>query len=316
MTRAYIPSPPQGVWHLGSLPIRGYALAISVGIVIAILVGERRLVARGGRPGLITDMAFWAVPFGIIGGRLYHVITTPEPYFGHGGHPLRALEIWKGGLGIWGAIPLGGLGAWIGARRLGVLLPPVADAVAPGVVLAQAVGRWGNWFNQELYGRPTTLPWGLRIDPAHRPQATPNLATYQPTFLYESLWCIGVAVLVLWADRRFRLGHGQVCALYAAAYAVGRAWIEALRVDDAHHFLGLRLNDWTSMVVFLAAVGYFVWSRRHFPDREPFPYRSPTSQDRAEAPPGVSLPTAAGPEPSRPCARHDVPWGKVNDDRA
>jgi prolipoprotein diacylglyceryl transferase len=276
MILASIPSPAQGVWHLGALPIRAYALCITVGIVIAIKLGERRLVARGGQLGQVADIAFWAVPFGIIGGRLYHVITTPEPYFGRGGDPVRALEIWKGGLGIWGAVALGAVGTWIGCRRSGLSLPPVADAIAPGVVFAQAAGRWGNWFNQELYGRPTKVPWALRIDAAHRPPATPNIATYHPTFLYESLWCIGVGFLVLWADKRFRLGHGQVFWLYAAAYTVGRGWIEALRVDDAHHFLGLRLNDWTSLVVFVTAVGYLIWSRRRFSDREGSPYRVPS----------------------------------------
>jgi prolipoprotein diacylglyceryl transferase len=275
MRSAYIPSPSQGVWHLGPFPIRGYAMCITLGIVIAILLGERRLVARGGERGGITDVAFWAVPFGIAGGRLYHVITTPEPYWGHGGHPWRSLEIWKGGLGIWGAIALGGLGAYIGCRRHGLLTPVVADVVAPGIVLAQATGRWGNWFNQELYGRPTTLPWGLRIDAAHRPENTPNVGVYQPTFLYESLWCLGVAALVLWADRRFRLGHSQVFWLYVAAYTVGRAWIEWLRVDDAEHILGLRLNDWTSLIVFIGSVTAFVLSRRRHPTREAQPYRVP-----------------------------------------
>jgi prolipoprotein diacylglyceryl transferase len=273
MRPAYIPSPSQGVWHLGPLPIRGYAMCITIGIVIAIVYGERRMVERGGAKGQITDLAFWAVPFGIVGGRLYHVITTPEPYFGSGGHPLKAFEIWKGGLGIWGAIALGALGAWIGARRQGLLLPVVADAIIPGVALAQAAGRWGNWFNQELYGRPTSVPWGLRIDPAHRPDATPKDAIYQPTFLYESLWCIGIAALVVWADRRYRLGHGEVFWLYAATYTVGRGWIEALRVDDAHHIAGLRLNDWTSIIVFTVSVGAFIWCRRRYADREPSVYR-------------------------------------------
>jgi len=293
MVLASFPSPSQGVWHLGPFPIRGYALCIVVGIIVAIAMGERRLVARGGTPGMVTDIAFWAVPFGIVGGRLYHVITTPQPYFGHGGDPAKAFLIWKGGLGIWGAIALGGLGAWIGCRKLGVLLPPVADALAPGVVLAQACGRWGNWFNQELYGRPTHLPWALRIDAAHRPEKTPNIATYHPTFLYESLWCLGVAALVLWADRRWKLGHGQAFWLYVAAYTVGRGWIEALRVDDAQHIGGLRLNDWTSILVFTFAVSYIVWSRRHHPTRETSIYRDGHGPVTSP-PPEVGEPEPAG----------------------
>ncbi len=299
MIAAYIPSPSEGVWHLGPFPIRGYALCITVGIVIEILLGERRRVARGGDRGLVTVVGVGAVPFGIVGGRLYHVITTPQPYWGHGGHPWRSLEIWKGGLGIWGAVALGAVGAAIGCRRHGLLLPVFADAVAPGVVLAQAAGRWGNWFNQELYGRPTTLPWGLRIDAAHRPDATPNIAIYQPTFLYESVWCIGVAVVVLWADRRFRLGHGEVFWLYAGLYTVGRGWIEYLRVDDAEHFWGLRLNDWTSIVVFTMSVIAFVWLRRKHPLREVSPYRvPPTPAAGALSPAGAAGEAGAdGPGP-------------------
>jgi prolipoprotein diacylglyceryl transferase len=268
MTPFSIPSPSEGVWHLGPLPLRAYALCIIAGIVVAVWLGERRWVARGGRQGDVTEVATWMVPFGIIGGRIYHVITSPDAYFGTGGHPLHALYIWQGGLGIWGAIALGGVGAWLGCRRRGIPLPAFADALAPGIVLAQAIGRVGNYFNQELYGKPTDLPWGLVIDVAHRPQGSLNQATYHPTFLYELLWDVGVALLVIWADRRFRLGHGRAFALYVAAYTVGRGWIEALRVDPAHELLGLRLNDWTSLLVFLGAVGYFVVSARLRPGRE------------------------------------------------
>ncbi|RZS82872.1 prolipoprotein diacylglyceryl transferase [Motilibacter rhizosphaerae] len=265
---ASIPSPSQGVWHLGPFPVRAYALSIILGVVLSVWWGDRRWQARGGRPGTVADVAVWAVPFGVAGGRIYHVITSPSAYFGSGGHPLRAFAVWEGGLGIWGAIALGAVGAWIGCHRRGIVLPPFADALAPGIVLAQAVGRWGNWWNQELFGRPTTLPWGLEIDPAHRPASSPQAATYHPTFLYESLWDLGVAGLVVWADRRFKLGHGRAFALYVAAYCVGRSWTEALRVDDAEHFLGLRLNQFTAAVVFLAAVAYIVVSARLRPGRE------------------------------------------------
>jgi len=269
MNLASIPSPAQGVWYVGPVPLRAYALCIILGIVLAIWIGERRFRARGGSPGTVADVAIWAVPFGIVGGRLYHVVTSWEPYFGEGGDPLRALYVWQGGLGIWGAVALGAVGAWIGCQLRGVPLPVYADALAPAIAVAQAVGRWGNWFNQELYGRATSVPWALEIDPEHRPAAAPEVATYHPTFLYESLWNLGVALVVVLADRRFRLGHGRAFALYVAAYSVGRFWIEYLRIDEAHEFFGLRLNNYVSVAVFLAAVAYFVISARRRPGREP-----------------------------------------------
>jgi prolipoprotein diacylglyceryl transferase len=183
---------------------------------------------------------------------------------------VATLYVWQGGLGIWGAIALGGVGAWIGARRHGIRLPPLADALAPGIVLAQAVGRWGNWFNQELYGRPTTLPWGLEIDPAHRVPGYQQFATFHPTFLYESIWDLLTAGLVVWADRRFRLGHGRAFALYVMAYTAGRGWIETLRIDtvEANDVFGLRLNVWTSIVLFLGAAVYLLVMGRLRPGRE------------------------------------------------
>ncbi|WP_030955511.1 prolipoprotein diacylglyceryl transferase, partial [Streptomyces sp. NRRL S-481] len=220
---------------------------------------------RGGRAGTVADIAVWAVPFGLVGGRLYHVITDYELYFSEGRDWVDAFKIWEGGLGIWGAIALGALGAWIGCRRRGIPMPAYADAVAPGIALAQALGRWGNWFNQELYGKPTDLPWALEITSSADGRVP---GTYHPTFLYESLWCIGVALLVIWAARRFRLGHGRAFALYVASYCAGRAWIEYMRVDDAHHILGLRLNVWTAIIVFLLAVTYLVLSAKKRPGRE------------------------------------------------
>jgi len=169
---AYLPSPSQGVWHLGPLPIRAYALCIIAGIIVALIMTQRRWTTRGGDPEAILDVALWAVPFGVIGGRLYHLITDPELYFTAGKDPIKALYIWDGGLGIWGAVALGAVGAWIGCRRRGISLLAFGDALAPGLIVAQAIGRWGNYFNQELYGSPTTLPWALAIDPAHRPAAT------------------------------------------------------------------------------------------------------------------------------------------------
>ena len=265
---ASIPSPSSGVWEPLGFPIRGYALCIIVGIAMAIWIGERRFRARGGAPGTVMDVAVWAVPFGIIGGRLYHVVTSPQAYFGDGGDPWGAFRIWEGGLGIWGAVALGGVGAWIGVRRRGIPLPPFGDALAPGLAVAQAIGRWGNWFNQELFGGPTTLPWGLEIDPAHRPAEFPTVETFHPTFLYESLWMLTVALVLVWADRRWQLAHGQVFALYVVLYCAGRLPIELVRVDAANELLGLRVNVWVALLVGIGAGLYFVWSRRRFPDRE------------------------------------------------
>jgi prolipoprotein diacylglyceryl transferase len=284
---AAIPSPDRGVWMLGPIPIRAYALCIIAGIVVAVTWSERRFVARGGESGVVTDVAVWAVPFGLVGGRLYHVATDWRTYFGPGGNPIEALYIWQGGLGIWGAVALGAVGAWIACRRRGVPLPFFADVVAPGIVVAQAIGRLGNWFNQELYGAPTTLPWGLeiyeRVDPATGAVDPLNgvavdftpITTVHPTFLYELLWNLGVAALIVWADRRFRLGHGRVFALYVAGYCAGRFWIELMRTDPATEvFGGFRINSVVSVVVFVAAVAYFVLAKR---GREELP--APETED-------------------------------------
>ncbi|MCI3154799.1 MULTISPECIES: prolipoprotein diacylglyceryl transferase [Streptomyces] len=265
MELAYIPSPSSGVLYLGPVPLRGYAFCIIIGVFVAVWLGNKRWIARGGRAGTVADIAVWAVPFGLVGGRLYHVITDYQLYFSEGRDWVDAFKIWEGGLGIWGAIALGALGAWIGCRRRGIPLPAYADAIAPGIAIAQAIGRWGNWFNQELYGRATDLPWAVEITSSADGRMP---GTYHPTFLYESLWCIGVALLVIWADRRFTLGHGRAFALYVAGYCAGRFWIEYMRVDEAHHILGLRLNNWTAVLVFLLAVLYIVLSARKRPGRE------------------------------------------------
>ena len=266
---AYIPSPAQGVWHLGPVPLRAYALFIIVGIVVALVLGDRRWVARGGQAGVIYDIALWAVPFGLIGGRLYHVITDWRTYFGDDGAGLAgALRIWDGGLGIWGAVALGGVGAWIGCRQKGIPLPAFGDAIAPGIILAQAIGRLGNYFNQELYGRPTTLPWGLEIyerrDAAGALDTLNGVSTGQlievvhPTFLYELLWNVLVFAALIYIDRRFKIGHGRLFAMYVAGYCLGRFWIELMRSDVATHIAGIRVNSFTSTFVFIGAVVYIM----------------------------------------------------------
>ncbi|MDQ1686733.1 MAG: hypothetical protein QOC82_3470 [Frankiaceae bacterium] len=257
MNLAYIPSPSQGVWHLGPLPVRAYALCIILGVIVAVVIGERRWVARGGPKGAVADMAGVAVPFGLVGGRIYHVITSSSQYVHH---PVEALYIWRGGLGIPGGILGGVIAGIIFCRRRGLSAGAMADAIAPGVPIAQAIGRFGNYFNQELFGRPTHLPWGLEIDPDN-PDAIPGAEAYHPTFLYEALWNVGVAGVVLWADRRWRLGRGRAFALYLALYAVGRSWVEALRIDEAHRFFGLRLNDYVAGIVFAGATTYFIRKR-------------------------------------------------------
>lgn len=266
---ASIPSPDQSIWHLGPLPLRAYALCILAGIFVAIWLGERRWEQRGGERGTVSDVAMWAVPFGIIGGRLYHVLTDWDSYFGENGLGfVAALQVWRGGLGIWGAIALGAVGSWIGCRRKGVPFLAFADAVAPGVALAQAIGRWGNWFNQELFGKPTDLPWALEIDPVHRPAGYEQFDTFHPTFLYESIWLVFVAFAVMWADKRFTLGHGRAFALYAGLYCIGRLGMEFLRIDPATQVGGLRINIITSVVVGVAAFAYMAWSSRARPGRE------------------------------------------------
>ncbi|BDU05901.1 hypothetical protein FMUBM48_21640 [Nocardia cyriacigeorgica] len=269
---AYIPSPPQGVWQIGPFPLRAYALCIIVGIIVAIWWGERRWRERGGQPGAVLDVAMFAVPFGLIGGRLYHVATDWQKYFGADGNPMDALKIYQGGLGIWGAVFLGGIGAWIGCRVYKIPLPALGDAIAPPILLAQAIGRLGNYFNQELYGRETEVPWGLeiyqRFDDQGRLDMMNGVSTgvvekvVHPTFLYELLWNVLVVLLLVYIDKRFRIGHGRLFALYVAGYSFGRFFVELMRDDEATHIAGIRINSFTSALVFLAAIAYFVFATK------------------------------------------------------
>lgn len=278
---AGIPSPPESVWYLGPVPLRAYSMAILLGILAAVWLTTRRWVARGGDPDTVLEVAFWAVPFGIVGGRIYHVVTTPDRYFGPDGNPGEAFAVWEGGLGIWGAIAFGAVGAWIGTRRAGVRLSSFADAVAPGLLVAQAIGRLGNWFNQELFGAPTTLPWGLEIDPTRStfPDGVDPGTLFHPTFLYEMVWNLAGAALLIWLDRRYRWGHGRVFWAYVVIYTLGRGWIEALRIDPAEEIAGLRLNVWTSLLVGGAALVAFVITGRRHPGREPDVRRVPAETD-------------------------------------
>ena len=265
------PSPTTGVWNLGPLPVRAYAMCILAGIVVAIWMTQKRLATRGGKPGQVLDISAWAVPFGIVGGRIYHLITSPQAYFGEGGNPWNAFRVWEGGLGIWGAIALGALGAYIGCRRQGVRFLDFCDAAAPGILVAQAMGRFGNYFNNEIHGSPTDLPWGLKVyewdQAAGHAVLDANgnpvvLGVFHPTFLYEAIFCLLLAGLLIWLDRRHDFRRGQIFALYVAGYPVGRGVIEFMRTDDANHILGLRVNSWVSILVFLLGVFLYFWFGR------------------------------------------------------
>lgn len=270
---ASIPSPTSSILWLGPLPLRGYALSILAGIAFAIWFTGTRLAAGGGRSDDALAVAYWAVPFGIVGGRLYHVITSPQAYFGEDGKPLDAFKVWQGGLGIWGAIALGAVGAWIGCRRYGIPFLVYADAAAPGVAVAQAMGRVGNWFNNELYGERTDVPWALRIHEMDSSGKAVRDASgeaivkgyYHPTFLYELLWLLVVAAVVVAVGRRWTLRQGQAFFLYVMLYPVGRIVFELMRSDPANRILGQRVNVWVSILVFLGGLLVFLWCRRSQP---------------------------------------------------
>jgi len=262
-----IPSPSLSSFSVGPLTIHFYALCIITGIAAAIWIGRKRYANLGGNPDDVSEVAIWAVPFGIIGGRIYHVITSPAQYFGANGNPVDALRIWEGGLGIWGAISLGAVGAYLYFRTHKTTLNfrQLLDSLAPGVVVAQAIGRVGNYFNQEVFGKPTELPWGLEIDPVNRPAGFESYATFHPTFLYELLWCLVVAVLLIKLPgflKQITSKQGDIFALYILGYTLGRVWIESLRIDEANLILGLRLNIWVSLIVLLTASAYLIASKR------------------------------------------------------
>jgi len=297
---------------------------ILAGIVVAVWITQRRLNDRGGQPGQALDVAVWAVPFGIIGGRLYHVISDPELYFVAGKNPWNAFKIWEGGLGIWGAVALGIVGAWIGCRRHGVRLLDYADAAAPGIVLAQAIGRWGNYFNNELHGGRTDLPWGLQIHCWDQsagvavicPGKTTNIeGVFQPTFLYESLWCLLVALALVLVDRRFSLARGQIFALYGMLYTIGRLLIEILRDDHANFVLGLRLNVWTSVIVF-AGSAFAFWRfgvKAQDDDRKGNGSAGPATDEPAQDEPAQDEPAQDELASGRPGPNEPVPGEPAGD---
>jgi prolipoprotein diacylglyceryl transferase len=256
---ASLPSPPGDAIHIGAFQLRAYGLCIALGVLAAIWIAQRRWADRGGDPNDISRLAGWSVLAGLVGARLYHVITDHQRFEGRW---LHAFAIWEGGLGIPGGLIAGVLtGAWIAHRR-GLPVAQLLDVVAPAIPVAQAIGRLGNWFNQELYGRPTNLPWGLRIDPGHRPAGYAHIATYHPTFLYEALWNLALAGLLILYERRHPGARpGRLFALYVAGYALGRLWIEALRIDPASRIAGLRVNIWVSIVALAVSAAWLVATR-------------------------------------------------------
>jgi prolipoprotein diacylglyceryl transferase len=268
---ASIPSPPWNTIELGPLNLRFYGLMIALGVIAAVwLLGRQLESHRLGTTDDAGSIGVWGVVAGVIGARLYHVITDWSRFSDDLG---SIPKIWEGGLGIPGGLIAGIAAGAYQARRRGIRPTVAMTFAAPAIALAQAIGRWGNWFNQELFGEPTTLPWGLQIDPANRPAGYEQFETFHPTFLYESLWCLLVAVVVWWLDRRFRMGHGRVFAAYVALYTLGRFFWELLRIDDATLILGIRVNVFVSVTVFVGAIAYILISRRYAPGREESVYR-------------------------------------------
>ncbi|TQJ32214.1 prolipoprotein diacylglyceryl transferase [Microbacterium sp. SLBN-146] len=270
-----IPSPDVSSFQLGPITIHFYALCIIAGIIAAVFLTNARLTKRGAEPWVVIDISLLAVPLAIIAARVYHVLTHWNFYFGEGANPLSALYIWEGGIAIYGALIGGAVGAWLGCRWTGIRFWTFADALAPGLLLAQAMGRFGNWFNQELFGLPTDLPWGLEIDYPNSawPVGLPEGTLFHPTFLYEVIWNLLGVLVLLWAGRRLRLQWGRLFGLYLVWYSAGRIVWESIRIDPSDIILGLRTNVWAAIAgVVLGLVIIVVQKRRH-PGIEPSPYQ-------------------------------------------
>ena len=265
----FLPSPPISDFSLGPLTIRFYALCLIAGIIAGWVLGLRRWRARGGSQETFESILLWTIPVAIVGARVYHVLTHQSDYFGPGRNPWSVLYIWEGGIAIFGAIAGGALAAWVACRVKGVRFAALADTLAPALALGQVIGRLGNWFNQELYGLPTTLPWGLEIEPRYRLPGFEQYETFHPMFLYEMVWNAVVVVVLLWADRRFRLGRGKVFALYLALYGFGRIFTEGMRVDPSETMFGpLRQNQFAAILISLGGILLFVLLAKFRPGRE------------------------------------------------
>jgi prolipoprotein diacylglyceryl transferase len=265
-----IPSPSFDGFHVGPFDIRIYGLCYVIAVLAAVAVTTRRWEAQGGSRAMVQECALWGFPAGIVGGRIYFLITSWNEVPGHWWGPFA---VWKGGLGIWGGIAAGvAVGIWR-LRRAGVDVPRFLDAAAPGLLVAQAIGRVGNWFNQELFGKPTSLPWGLRIDAEHRPDRYADQATFHPTFLYEIVWNLALAAALVWLGRHREIRPPGLFALYVAGYSAFRIFEETLRVDPAHHVLGLRLNFFLAVALTLAGLAWF--ARAALPRRHPAPAAPP-----------------------------------------
>ena len=265
-----IPSPDISSFQIGPITIHIYALCLMTGMAAAWFIGSRRWVARGGLSETFENIVLVAIPSGIVGARIYHVITHWADYFGPGRNPWSAFFIWEGGIAMFGSLIGGALGAWLAARTMGARLPAFADALAPGLIIAQAIGRLGNWFNQELFGGPDSGPLGLEIDPAHRPAEHADVATFQPTFLYEMSWNLAGGLLLLVIDRKFKLGWGKLFGLYMVVYGTGRFFIEGIRTDFSYYFGPLRTNQVTALLVAVAGLAIFAFLQQTKKGREPW----------------------------------------------